>query len=129
MIANTPGKPTAHGSALQIHWCTEEYRDNTLDAMTTAVSAMLNVPKRKIPAELRNNICAYRGWKTEEDRRREGEKKKAEAKKRKADADANYERRMVEDRAKLADGEMKSKLDAQEDIVQEGDSAVLPFSP
>ena len=46
--------------------------------MTTTVSAMLGVPKREIPAELRNNICAYRLWRTEEDRRREGEKKKAE---------------------------------------------------
>ena len=97
--------------------------------MTTTVSAMLDVPKREIPAELRNNICAYRLWRTEEDRQREGENKKAEAKKRKADADADYEWRMVEDGAKLADGERLSKLDAQEDIVQEGDSAVLPFSP
>jgi len=128
VIANTPGKPTAHGSALQIHWCTEEYRDNTLDAMTTAVSAMLNVPKRKIPAELRNNICAYRGWKTEEDRRREGEKKKAEEKKRKADADADYEWRMVEARAKLGDGEMKAEMDAQPDIVHEGNSADFSFT-
>ena len=105
----------------------EEIRNNTLDAMNTVVAALLNVPRREIPAELRIHICKFRGWRTEDDRRREDEDKKAEQKKRKAKYDADFQGRVREAAVKLGDDKMSLELEAQEDIVHGGDSAVLPF--
>ena len=105
----------------------EEIRNNTLDAMSTVVAALLNVPRREIPAKLRIHICKYQGWRTEDDRRRE----EAEEKKRKATLqakyDADFQGNVREADARLGDGKRRLELDAQPDVVYEGDSAVLPF--